>query len=155
MAKIAPELQLTEPEIDQLLSTESRCRIATVGPGDALNLTPMTFGWAGGQVYLFARGQKVANLRHQATATVLIDVGEQWRELQGVMLQGQARVLEDQAAELADPHLAQAQLNLGKKHGLGKAGTVEPYRATAAGNSRRWVVFVPDKIISWDNQKLP
>ena len=60
MAKLDPKLHLTEQELDDLLSTESRLRIATLGPGNRINLTPMTFGWAAGQVYVFARGQKVA-----------------------------------------------------------------------------------------------
>ena len=43
---------MTEAEIDALLRAESQLRIATLGPGTGINLTPMTFGWAGGKVYL-------------------------------------------------------------------------------------------------------
>ena len=72
MAKISPELKLDEADIDALLRTETRLRIATLGPGTDINLTPMTFGSAGGKIYIYARGQKVANLRRSATATILI-----------------------------------------------------------------------------------
>jgi nitroimidazol reductase NimA-like FMN-containing flavoprotein (pyridoxamine 5'-phosphate oxidase superfamily) len=115
----------------------------------------MTFGWANGKVYIFGRGQKVANLRRNPTATVLVDVGEAWRELKGVMLKGRAVVLEDADAELAEPDLFAAQLNLGHKHGLNEEGEIEPYRASASGKSRRWIVFTPEKVVSWDNSKLP
>ena len=150
MAKIDPSLSLTNEQIDDLLSRESRLRIATIGPGNDINLTPMTFGYANGKIYIFARGQKIANLRRSATTTVLVDVGEAWRELQGVMLRGSAHVLEDTEAEAADPDLGAAQINLGEKHGL-----EGPYSATASGRSRRWIVFTPEKVTSWDNAKLP
>jgi nitroimidazol reductase NimA-like FMN-containing flavoprotein (pyridoxamine 5'-phosphate oxidase superfamily) len=155
MAKINPKLKLSHNEIDALMSAEARLRIATVGPGTRINLTPMTFGWAGGKVYIFGRGQKVTNLRRDGTATVLVDIGEAWRDLQGIMLQGQAEILETAAAEAADEDLAAAQLNIGQKHGIEKDGAPAPYKATAAGNSRRWIVFTPEHIVSWNNKNLP
>ena len=146
---IDPKLSLTEDQIEQLLTEESRLRIATIGPGSDINLTPMTFGYANGKIYIFARGQKIANLRRTPTATILVDVGEAWRELQGVMLRGTAQVLEDVDAEASDADLQAAQANLGVKHGLDG-----PYGASASGRSRRWIVFTPEKITSWDNAKL-
>lgn len=155
MAKIAAELRMTEAEIDAFMRAESRLRIATIGPGADINLTPMTFGWAGGRIYIFARGQKVANLRRNPTATVLVDVGDAWRTLQGVMMRGRAFVLEDAAAEAADPHLAEAQLNIGAKSGLQDAeGNIKPHAPSASGRSRRWLVFEPERVVSWDNARL-
>lgn len=141
-------------EIDTLMTTCTRCRIATIGPQTEINLTPMTFGWAGGCVYIFGRGQKIANLRRDPTSTILVDIGEQWTELQGVMMRGQARVLETTEDEAHDPHLAAARLNLGAKHNLREQDTVIPYGASAAGRSRRWIVFTPTKIVSWNNENL-
>ncbi|HIE89855.1 MAG TPA: hypothetical protein EYG52_18265 [Pseudomonadales bacterium] len=71
--------------------SESHLRIATVGPGSEINLMPMTFGWANGLVYIFARGQKVANLRRKPTTTILIDTVGSWRELQGVMIRARRK----------------------------------------------------------------
>jgi nitroimidazol reductase NimA-like FMN-containing flavoprotein (pyridoxamine 5'-phosphate oxidase superfamily) len=155
MARIAASLKLTTAEIDGLMRSESRLRIASIGPGAEINLTPMTFGWAGGRVYVYGRGQKIANLRRNPTATVLVDTGEAWRELKGVMLRGRARVLENAEEEAADAHLAQAQVDLGAKHGLVRDGVAAPYTASAAGRSRRWIVFTPTTIVSWNNEKLP
>lgn len=154
MAKIAESLRLSESEIEQLLSTESRIRIATIGPGGEINLTPMTFGYAHGHIYIFGRGQKVVNLRRNQTATVLVDVGSAWRELQGIMMRGTAKVLETEAEESADPWLPDAQLNLGEKHGMMKDGEIQPYRQSASGNTRRWIVFSPETVVSWDNSRL-
>ncbi len=154
MARIAEHLKLSADEIEHLMRTESRVRIATIGPGTDINLTPMTFGWAGGCAYIFGRGQKIANLRRNPTTTLLVDTGNAWRELRGIMMRGSAVVLEDAAAEAADPHLAEAQFNIGEKSGLIKGGKVQPHRATASGASRRWIVFTPKHVVSWDNEKL-
>lgn len=154
MARIHNTLKMTMDEVDELMSHESRLRIASIGPGTDINLTPMTFGWANGSVYIFGRGQKVANLRKNPTATILVDVGERWPELRGVMMRGSAIVLENEAEERADEHLKDAQFNLGSKHGLKKQGEVQPYMATASGKSRRWIVFKPKTIVSWDNARL-
>jgi nitroimidazol reductase NimA-like FMN-containing flavoprotein (pyridoxamine 5'-phosphate oxidase superfamily) len=154
MAKIAASLRLSDDEIDEIMRVESRLRIATVGSGGEINLTPMTFGWAGGQVYIFGRGQKIANLRRHGSATLLVDTGERWRDLKGVMMSGDARVLESAEDEAADDHLGSAQLNLGEKHGLEKDGVVAAYAPTASGRSRRWIVFTPTKVVSWNNEKL-
>lgn len=155
MAKIAAELNMSEAEIDAYMRDAARLRIATIGPGSDINLTPMTFGWAGGRVYIFGRGQKVANLRRNQTATVLVDSGEAWRALKGVMMRGRAWILEDAAAETADPYLAEAQLNIGAKSGLtDDAGSIRPHAVSASGRSRRWIVFEPARIVSWDNARL-
>ena len=150
MARLDRKLFLSDTEMDTLMSSCAHCRIATIGPGTDINLTPMTFGWADGKVYIFGRGQKVANLRRNPVATVLVDIGDTWRSLQGIMLRGTARILEDEQAEATDSGLASARANLGDKHNLAK-----PYAATASGRSRRWIVFEPDKVVSWDNSKLP
>lgn len=154
MAKIAPSLKLTSDEVDMLLRTEARCRIATIGPGQQINLTPMTFGWAGEKVYIFARGQKIANLRRNAHTTVLVDVGESWKELKGIMLRGQATVLESAEEEQTDPDLQAACENLGNKHNLTRNNKPIAYAATASGRSRRWIVFTPEHIVSWNNENL-
>ncbi len=155
MTKIHPSLKLTQQEIDSLMGRESRLRIATLGPGDEINLTPMTFGWAAGNVYIFARGQKIANLRRNTTATVLVDIGSAWRELKGIMMHGKVRILETSDDEENDKGLSLARLNLGEKHKLMKNGTIQPYAASASGRSRRWIVFTPHEVVSWNNENLP
>jgi len=78
---IAKELALDAEQINAILSTEWNMRIATLGPGTRINVTPMWFGWAGGKIYTFGRGQKVINLRKNTTCTVLVDRNEKFPEL--------------------------------------------------------------------------
>ena len=159
MAPIPPELALTDDEIDELLTTSWNMRVATIGPGTRINVTPLWFGWAGGRVYFYCRGQKIANLRRNPGCTILVDRNERFPELQGVMLQGTATVLEDDAAEAADPHLEEARWQMGTKYDGGHGETAQGGKvrnaASARGRAWRWVVVEPTNIVTWDNFKLP
>lgn len=159
MARIAAELGLTPEELDDLMTTSWNMRVATVGPGERINLTPLWFGWGGGRIYFYCRGQKITNLRRNPSCTVLVDRNERFPELQGAMFQGRAVVLEDEAAEADDPHLEEVRWQMGTKYagGHGEAAPAGRQRnpASARGRSWRWVVFSADKVITWDNFKLP
>lgn len=152
------EIALTSAQVDEIMTSQWNMRVATVGPGTRINLTPMWFGWAGGCIYFYARGQKVVNLRRQADCTILVDRNQKFPELQGIMFQGMARVLESPADEHADPHLAAAQLQMGRKYngGHGQPVAIEPgpFAATARGSNRRWIVLAPARTVSWDNTRL-
>jgi nitroimidazol reductase NimA-like FMN-containing flavoprotein (pyridoxamine 5'-phosphate oxidase superfamily) len=159
MARIPAELGMTAEELDELMTTSWNMRIATIGPGERINVTPLWFGWAGGRVYFYCRGQKIANLRRSPVCTVLVDRNERFPELQGAMFQGHATVLENDEQESADPHLEEVRWLMGRKYagGHGESQSAEPgrYAVTASGRSARWVVFEPSRLISWDNHKLP
>ena len=152
------ELALDSGQIDELMASQWNLRIASLGPGARINLTPMWFGWAGGRVYFFGRGQKVVNLRRQPECSVIVDRNEKFPELQAIMIQGRADVLEDAAAEQADPFLAEARQQMGIKynggHGKPPVEDPQPNGASAGGRNRRWVVVIPDQVVSWDNFKL-
>lgn len=150
------ELQLTPNELDELMNKNWIARIATIGPGDRINLTAMYFGWGGGRVYMYCRGQKVVNLRRNPSCTVHVDQNELFPQLQAAMIQGKGVVLETAEEEAADPYLEEVRKNWGEKYSArheGRAGRPNP--ATAGGKNRRWVVVVPDRIITWDNTKIP
>jgi nitroimidazol reductase NimA-like FMN-containing flavoprotein (pyridoxamine 5'-phosphate oxidase superfamily) len=151
------ELALTEQQVNEIMLQQWNLRIATLGPQDRINLTPMWFGWGGGKVYFYGRGQKIVNLRRNPTCTVIVDRNERFPELQGIMIQGRGRVLEDAAAEQADAHLAAVRVQMGAKYNGGHGPVVEPApvnTASAGGRNRRWVVVEPLQVVTWDNQKI-
>jgi nitroimidazol reductase NimA-like FMN-containing flavoprotein (pyridoxamine 5'-phosphate oxidase superfamily) len=158
MARISPKLALTAEELNELMTSSWNMRIATVGPEQQINLTPLWFGWADGRIYFYGRGQKIANLRRNPDCTVLVDRNESYPELQGAMFQGHATVLENAEAEEADPHLEDVRWQMGTKyaggHGEAPSGERVRYPQTAVGRSARWVVVQPDRLITWDNHKL-
>jgi nitroimidazol reductase NimA-like FMN-containing flavoprotein (pyridoxamine 5'-phosphate oxidase superfamily) len=161
MASIAAGLGLTDDELDELMTSSWNMRVATIGPGERINLTPLWFGWAGGRIYFYCRGQKIANLRRGGTCTVLVDRNERFPELEGAMFQGTARVLETVDDEAADPHLDAVRAQMGVKyaggHGEPMPDSTEGlvFGASARGRMWRWVVLEPNHVVTWDNHKLP
>lgn len=155
MAVIPREIALTDAEVDELLTGCSIMRIASHGPGERINLTPMWFSFQNGAIYSWCRGQKLANMRRDSRVTILVDRGEQFTDLQGVMIDGRATVLEDTAAEDADAGLASVRGGMaGKYAGQRQGARGEAETRTATGSSRRWVRIDPITVVSWDNTKL-
>lgn len=150
------ELALGKEELDELMNSSWNMRIATIGPGTRINLTPLWFGWAEGKIFTYCRGQKVVNLRRNPECTILVDRNEKFPELQGAMFQGSARVLETPEEEAAEAGMDEIRVQMGAKYADGHGGPAEPKRneSTARGRNRRWVVLTPDKTVSWDNFKL-
>jgi nitroimidazol reductase NimA-like FMN-containing flavoprotein (pyridoxamine 5'-phosphate oxidase superfamily) len=157
MGRIPAALALSPAELDELMTTSRTIRVATVGLNDRLNLTPVWFGWGGGRIYFFARGHKIVNLRRNPTCTALVDRGETYRELQGAMFQGVAHILEDAAAEAADPRLEEVRWQMGAKYASASdRAAAEPARntSTARPSGWRWVGLEPQTVVTWDNTKL-
>ena len=160
MAKIPKELGLTDDELEELMTTTWNMRVATIGPGTRINLTPLWFGWGGGKIYFYCRGQKITNLRRNPECTILVDRNERFPELQGVMFQGKAVVLEDADAEAAEPDMEDVRWQMGTKYAGGHGEPAPPpgekvrNGASARGRGWRWVVFTPTHAVSWDNKKL-
>ena len=156
MAKIPPELALSKEQLDEIMLSSWNMRVASVGPKDRINLTPLWFGWAGGNVYFYCRGQKIVNLRRNPACTVLVDLNERFPELQGAMFQGTGVVLEDADAENADPNMETVRLQMGAKYAGGHGETAEPVRnqSSARGRNWRWVRLEPTHVVTWDNHKL-
>jgi nitroimidazol reductase NimA-like FMN-containing flavoprotein (pyridoxamine 5'-phosphate oxidase superfamily) len=153
---IPRELALTPEQLDELMLSSWNMRVASIGPGTRINLTPLWFGWAGGQIYFYCRGQKVVNLRRNPVATVLVDRNERFPELQGAMFQGRATVLETSDEEKADPLMEEVRLQIGAKYAGGHGEPREATRntSTARGPHWRWVRFQPTHVVTWDNKKI-
>jgi hypothetical protein len=159
---LSRKLALEAQQIDAIMANQWNLRIATVGPGTRINLTPMWFGWhplggGDGVVYIYGRGQKVVNLRRDPTCTLIVDRNERFPELQGIMIQGEGRILEDAAAEEGDPHLASVREHMGVKYNGGHGEAVDdppPFGASARGEHARWIRVTPENVVTWDNHKL-
>jgi Pyridoxamine 5'-phosphate oxidase len=157
MPRISRKIALTDEELDELMTSSWNMRIATLGLNNRINLTPMWFGWVNGKIYFTGRGQKIVNLRRTPSTTLLVDKNERFPELVGAMFEGTAQVLETSEDEAADPDLDQVRDLIGAKYAGGHGepdATPRRNEFTAAGDNNRWVVFTPDRLVSWDNPKI-
>ena len=116
---ISKRLAMTEDRLIDLMMNTWNMRIATIGPGVEINLTPMWFGWAEGKIFTYGRGQKVVNVRRNPVCSIIVDRNERFPELQAAMFQGRARVLETAAEEEAEPGMDIVREQMGVKYAGG------------------------------------
>jgi hypothetical protein len=102
----------------------------------------------------FTRSQKIRNLRRDPRLSVLVERGEAYAELQGVMLQGQARLVDDPAYVLA------VYGKLAAKYPIvgGAAKVLSPQELEASfgrhADRNTAVVVAAERVVSWDHRKL-
>jgi hypothetical protein len=102
----------------------------------------------------FARSQKIVNLQRDPRLTVLAEDGDAYAELRGVMIKGEARLIEDPSYVLALYGRLAGEYAL-----VGDAPTeltdeeLEAAFGRAAAKNTA-VVVEPIKVASWDHRKI-
>jgi nitroimidazol reductase NimA-like FMN-containing flavoprotein (pyridoxamine 5'-phosphate oxidase superfamily) len=141
-------IAMTAAEVDDFLSSERTCRVATTGP-DGPHATPLWFGWQRGRLWLYSitRSQRWADLQKDPRVGVVVDAGHDYDELRGVEILGTVAVvgetprIGEAVAELDAVESAFAQ----KYFGLDQMFYDQRHA---------WLAVTPTKINSWDFRKL-
>jgi nitroimidazol reductase NimA-like FMN-containing flavoprotein (pyridoxamine 5'-phosphate oxidase superfamily) len=84
-------------DVARLIGWERVCRVATVGEAGVPHLVPVCHVVADGKIYFASGtdGRKVLNLKANARLAVTVDLySDDWAHLKGVMVQGQAALIE-------------------------------------------------------------
>lgn len=143
-------IQLSDDEREAYLATAPTIILITVGGDGYPHAVPMWFlADDDGLVSMttYGRSQKVVNIRRNPRVALLVESGVRYDELKGVLVRGQAEVLEDEALCL------QVLKGIHTKHvGALASGIEEGMRAQA----RKRVVLkvIPERVASWDHRKL-
>ncbi|HEY7869978.1 MAG TPA: pyridoxamine 5'-phosphate oxidase family protein [Methylomirabilota bacterium] len=89
-------MRLTKTQA-KLIHFERVARVATAGSSGMPHLVPVCQIVAGGKIYFASgkKGRKVRNVRANPRLALTVDLySDDWSQLQGVMVQGRARVIE-------------------------------------------------------------
>jgi len=142
------QVAMTEEEVRAFLHEPHLCRIGTIGPGGAVHLVAMNYGFIDDlpAFWTYRAAQKTKNLERNPALSLIVDSGRHYRELKGVSLSG--------TAELRDDPDSKAALlrSLGERYGELGGSTGEAAKASAA--KRVAVILHPTKVMSWDHAKL-
>lgn len=139
------DLSLTNDEREGYLSEQRTVRIATMDEEGRPHVIPLWFVWHDGVMFLNSTlgNRTVENALRSSIASAVVDDGEAYDELRGVVVTGSA----ERANE--DPRLPEVERKWSEKY-LG--GSLAPYRLW---RNRVWLRLVPDSIASWDFRKIP
>jgi nitroimidazol reductase NimA-like FMN-containing flavoprotein (pyridoxamine 5'-phosphate oxidase superfamily) len=143
------------PEIRSLLESGRKLQVATLGPDGSPHLTTLWYLMYQNLITFrsFTKSQRIVNLRRDARLTVLVEEGDSYDTLRGVMVKGYAQLIDDRATVLEAYGRVAA-----KYEGGGTSAALDPdalemlFGRYADKNS---VVMVqPLEIVSWDHRKL-
>ena len=92
-------IRMTDDEIDEFLHGRRTMNVATFNHDGTIHLVAMWYGFYEGNLVFetFAKSQKVLNVQRDPAFTILVEAGDQYEELRGVEIVGEARVVEDPA----------------------------------------------------------
>ncbi len=141
---------MTDDEVAEFLRGRHVMNIATFGPDGNIHLIAMWYGFHGEHAAFetFAKSQKVLNLRRDPRITVLVEDGEEYDKLRGVEMVGRAIVHDD-----PDILMRVARTVVERYFDVPDPDDID---AVAAGlaSKRVAIEIVPEKIVSWDHNKL-
>ena len=146
------DISMTEQETRVLLGTAHNLQVATLGLDGFPHLTTLWFCLIDGRVTFrsFTKSQRIVNLMRDDRVTVLAELGSDYDELRGVMIQGRA-VLD------TDPEsVMKVYTEVTRKHqGVEEVDPAMVEMMFGRFKTKNTVVTVePIKVISWDHRKL-
>ncbi|HUV11923.1 MAG TPA: pyridoxamine 5'-phosphate oxidase family protein [Acidimicrobiia bacterium] len=147
-------IRLSRDEAWEVLRT-THTGIFTSLKADGTPITlPVWFAVLDGRIYVdaVATTKKVARIRRNPRVSFLVESGQRWRELRGVHLTGQARIV-------ADPELTgRFRAVMGEKY-AGFSGDRAAMPEESRGHYEREHLVIeiePDeRILSYDNARIP
>jgi len=130
--------------------------VASVGRDGMPHVSPMWYVVDGGRVVFrsFTKSQKITNLRRDPRITLLIETGEKYAELQGLMIKGRAILIDDPVYTLGIyGRLAAKYAMVGSEPVLLEGEALEAAFGRHASKNTS-VMVEPDRIVTWDHTKL-
>jgi len=151
------DITMTSDEVAAFLAEGRKVlQVATLGMDGSPHLAPMWYVVADGKVVFrsFTKSQKIVNLDRDPRLSVLVESGETYAELQGVMIKGSATLVTDPSFVLSIYRDLAARYPMvgGEPIILDDAAAEQAFGAYAAKNTA--VIVEPTSVTSWDHTKL-
>lgn len=150
------DITMSPAEVAAFLEAGRTLLVASLHRDGRPHLVPMWYVMDDGKVVFrsFTRSQKILNLRRDPRLSVLVETGESYTDLRGVMIEGRARLIADRAYVLA------LYGRLAAKYPMVGAAPrpLSPEELEAAfgryAEKNTAVVVESHRVVSWDHTKL-
>ena len=141
------QIRLSPEEQAVLLRKHRKAALATLDQDGFPHVVAMNYFVKDGAFYMtsYAKAQKVVNIRRNPKVALMIEEGDAYSELRGVMVRGHCEIIEDaDAVRVAFTGMAEAR------------GTTyaRPQRSVDSAPKRVVLKIIPEKITSWEHSKL-
>jgi len=157
MPKQRDRVKMAPDEVTHLLSSCRKVQLATISPDGWPHLVTMYYTLLGGRIafWTYRTSQKALNLSRDPRISCLVETGEAYFDLRGVLVQGVVETITE------PDEVYKIGLAIGDVVGGGSAGSdasvpggaINEYVANAARKRYAYIVE-PRRVISWDHTKL-
>jgi len=141
------QIQLTPDEQTAFLREHRKAALATIDKDGFPHIVAMNFYVEDGVFYMtsYGKAQKIVNILRNPRVALMVEAGNKYSELRGVMVRGHCEIIEGaEAVRAAFAAMARA-----------RGATTERPRGSVDSAPKRVVLkIVPEKVTSWDHSKL-
>lgn len=151
------DITMNDAEIQEFLGSGAKIlEVASINKDGTPHLAPMWFTLDDGRIVFrsFTKSQKIVNLMRDPRLTVLVETGDFYAELQGVMIKGTAKLVTDPdyVLEIYGKLAARYPFSGTEPQALSPEELEAAFGRFASKNTA--VIVEPIKVTSWDHRKL-
>ena len=153
MSSLRDKIKMSEEELSSFLQKQISLQIGTINKDGSPHLTTMWYLYDGENFifHTYTKSQKIINLKRDSRITLLTEAGNQYSDLQGIIVYGNAEIIngKDSLEEVV-----RYMEMVGEKYIKDEEGSryIEGMKLQAP--KRSVVVVKPSKFISWDHTKI-
>ncbi|GAA0920932.1 pyridoxamine 5'-phosphate oxidase family protein [Nonomuraea longicatena] len=141
--------EMPEDDITALVEGSRKLQLATINPDGTPHLVTMFYALDAGRIafWTYGKSQKARNLERDPRVSCLIETGEEYAELRGVLLYGTAtQVPRDRVLDIGMGVVRRMSPGFDDE-------TLRPY-VEQTGRKRLAYVVERGKVVSWDHRRL-
>lgn len=150
MANRREIIQMSDDEISAFVEAQKSLQVATLMADGSPHLSTLWFAVVDDKIVFetYTKSQKIKNLERDSRITVLLEDGTEYDKLRGVMIRGTATLMAtpEEVHPLALAVMRRNQPDIDPEL-LDQAAQHMAAKRTA-------VVVEPDRVVSWDHNKL-
>ena len=153
MSSLRDKIKMSEEELSSFLQKQISLQIGTINKDGSPHLTTMWYFYDGENFifHTYTKSQKIINLKRDSRITLLTEAGNQYSDLQGIIVYGNAEIIngKDSLKEVI-----RYMEMVGEKYIKDEEGSQYIEGMKLQDPKRSVVIVKPSKFISWDHTKI-
>ena len=147
------KIKMSEEELSSFLKTQISLQIGTINKDGSPHLTTMWYFYDGESFifHTYTKSQKIINLKRDSRITLLTEAGNQYSDLQGIIVYGNAEIINGK--DSLEEVIRYMEM-VGEKYIKDEEGAQYIEGMKLQAPKRSVVIVKPSKFISWDHTKL-
>jgi len=147
------KIKMSEEELSLFLKSQISLQIGTINKDGSPHLTTMWYFYDGESFifHTYTKSQKIINLKRDSRITLLTEAGNQYSDLQGIIVYGNAEIINGK--DSLEEVIRYMEM-VGEKYIKDEEGAQYIEGMKLQAPKRSVVIVKPSRFISWDHTKI-